>query len=152
MDILLLNRRGGAYTLVGVDVSLRAQVGDRWSVAGTYSYVSADTIANVDEVGTVFLNAPRHKGAVHLAFRDEKSGVTASVRARAVAGFPVVSGVYSGRVDGYGVVDATASYRLPWRGARVFLQVQNVLDRRHQEFVAAPQVGRLIITRLALAF
>ena len=152
VDILLLNRRGGAYTLVGVDVSLRAQVGDRWSVAGTYSYVSADTIANVDEVGTVFLNAPRHKGAVHLAFRDEKSGVTASVRARAVAGFPVVSGVYSGRVDGYGVVDATASYRLPWRGARVFLQVQNVLDRRHQEFVAAPQVGRLIITRLALAF
>lgn len=152
VDVLLLNRRGGAYTLLGTDMSVRAQVGDHWSLGGTYSYVSADTVAGVDEVGTVFLNAPRHKGAIVIAFRDEGAGISASVRGRALTGFPVVSGVYAGRVNGYEVVDARASYRLPWRGARFSLQVQNALDDRHREFVGAPEVGRLIVTRLVFTF
>jgi len=72
---------------------------------------------------------------------------------RAIESFPVSSGDYIGRVPGYVVFDATAGVRLPVRqNLRLQVTAYNVLDNRHQEFVGAPVIGRLLLTELHVSF
>jgi hypothetical protein len=152
-DILVVNKRGGAYTLWGADVELRFALSERFAASASYSWTSNDTLPNLQQVGTVYLNAPRNKGTFALTYREEGVGLTAAVRGRLVAAFPVSNGVYQGRVASYGVVDATVGLRLPGvAGAGLTLTVQNVLDHRHQEMVGAPLIGRLLLSRLRVAF
>jgi iron complex outermembrane receptor protein len=59
------------------------------------------------------------------------------------------SGVYVGDVESYTVVDANVGYRLPWiAGTAVQLQVYNLFDEDHREFVGAPEIGRLALVRV----
>jgi iron complex outermembrane receptor protein len=64
------------------------------------------------------------------------------------------SGVYVGDVSPYTVVDASLGYHLPLpRGrALVTLSAQNLLDDRTRQFIGAPAIGRLILTRLQYTF
>lgn len=152
-DILVVTKRGGAYTLWGADLELRFALSERFAASASYSWTSNDTLPNVQQVGTVYLNAPRNKGIFALTYRGERLGLTAAVRGRLVAAFPVSNGVYRGRVASYGVVDATVGLRLPGTlGAGLTLTVQNVFDNRHQEMVGAPPIGRLLLSRLRVAF
>ena len=99
------------------------------------------------------LNAPQHKikGGVNYA---RSGGATASVSARWVDGFPVLSGPYVGTVSSYFLVDVGAGYDLAkWLpGLRVDLLIQNVLDNRHREFIGAPQLGRFTTIRATYRF
>jgi outer membrane receptor protein involved in Fe transport len=152
-DILVVTKRGGAYTLWGADLELRFLLSERFAASASYSWTSNDTLPNVQQVGTVFLNAPRNKGTFAITYREDRLGLTAAVRGRVVAAFPVSNGVYQGRVTSYGVVDATVGLRLPGPlGAGLTLTVQNLLDNRHQEMVGAPPIGRLLLSRLRVAF
>lgn len=152
-DVLLVQQQGGAYTVWGADFSVTANVTQALSVTGTYSWYSRDSVANLATVGDVVLNIPRHKGSLSLGYRNDEVGLTADLGVRAISGFPVVSGVLRGQVDSYALVDASVGYRFPWTsGVRVSVDVQNVFDNRHQEFVGAPALGRLFITRLHLTF
>ena len=59
------------------------------------------------------------------------------------------SGVYIGDVEGYIVLDATLSYRLPFQpNTQVSLTADNILNNLHREFVGAPEVGRLLLLRV----
>jgi iron complex outermembrane receptor protein len=152
-DILVVSKRGGAYTLWGADLEVRFALSERFAASASYSWTSNDTLPNVQQVGTVFLNAPRNKGTFALTYREAGIGLTAAVRGRLVAAFPVNNGVYVGHVASYGVVDATVDVRLPGSfGAGVSLTVQNVLDNEHQEIVGAPPIGRLLLGRLRVVF
>jgi outer membrane receptor for ferrienterochelin and colicins len=153
-DILLVNKRGGAYTLWGSDVELRFTLSDRFAVSASYSWTSNDTLPDVQPVGTVYLNAPRNKGTFALTYREERLGLTAAVRGRMVAAFTMNNGIsYTGRVASYGVVDATVGLQLPGAlGAGLTVTVQNVFDNQHQEMVGAPPIGRLLLTRLRAGF
>ena len=63
------------------------------------------------------------------------------------------SGTYIGTVKAYQVVDASFSYDLPFQpGTRLTLTANNIGDNKHQEFVGAPQVGRLLIMRVRHEF
>jgi len=63
------------------------------------------------------------------------------------------SGVYVGDVDSYTVFDANVSYQLPWApGATATVTATNLFDNVHQEFIGAPELGRLLMVRLAYAF
>jgi outer membrane receptor for ferrienterochelin and colicins len=153
-DILVVNKRGGAYTLWGSDLDLSVTLSDRFAVSASYSWTSNDTVPNVQQVGTVYLNVPRNKGTFAVTYREERLGFTAAVRGRMVAAFTMNNGVsYTGRVASYGVVDATLGVRLPGAlGAGLTVTVQNLFDDRHQEMVGAPPIGRLLLTRLRLGF
>ncbi|HEX9727799.1 MAG TPA: TonB-dependent receptor [Gemmatimonadales bacterium] len=152
VDILILNRHGGAYWLFGADLAAQVQLSDRVRVNAAYSFLTRDTIPGVADVGTVYLNVPRHKASAGIEVREEGVGVGAMVAGRAVSGFPVVSGVYAGRVPAFLVLDLAADAPLPgWRLAVLSVRVQNVLGTRHREFVAAPLLGRLVVTRLRVA-
>jgi iron complex outermembrane receptor protein len=151
--LLAVSPRGGAYTLWGADLGLDVAVTPSVTVGGTYSWVSADTIPNVDVLGVVYLNAPRDKGSARVEVRSERFGLTAGVRGRYVRSFPVRNGVYEGHVDAYALVDAAVGVVVPfWRAATLLVTAQNVFDERHIEFVGAPEIGRFFLTRLRVGW
>ncbi|MGH7573182.1 MAG: TonB-dependent receptor domain-containing protein, partial [Gemmatimonadota bacterium] len=154
-DILLAYRNvNQKVELWGLDLAAEVLLTPRFALKGAFSYVSDDCFdlsgsEDCENVQDTALNAPKAKGAIGLAFEDGRSGVMAEGRIRSVAGFPVNSGVYVGEVEGYTVFDATFGYRLPFApAARLDLTVTNLFDEDHQEFVGAPEIGRLGILRL----
>jgi len=152
-DVILIERQGGSYTLLGADVSLAAVVTPELSITGNYSWTSKDSIVNVGAIGDVVPGVPRHKGSLALEYRDDDAGLVANAAARVVAGFPVISGVYTGRVASYTVLDASVGFRLPWApNVRASVNVQNIFDNRHQEYVGAAELGRLVLGRLDVVF
>jgi outer membrane receptor for ferrienterochelin and colicins len=155
-DIVLAYRNFGNVDLWGADFSAEVLVSDRLTIGGTYSFVSDDCFdfspgdgETCQSAQDVALNAPKNKGSLMARWKDEVSGWSFGGRARFVSDFPMNSGVYVGDVGSYTVVDANVGYRLPWMaGAAIQLQVYNLFDEEHQEFVGAPEIGRLALLRL----
>ncbi|MDT8342145.1 MAG: TonB-dependent receptor [Longimicrobiales bacterium] len=157
-DILLSYRNFGDVDLWGADLSFQVLATDRLSFTGTYSYVSEECFdfdgdGECQGARDIALNAPQNKGSVGFRWSDVTRGVTFDGRARFTQGFAMNSGVFIGDVDGFTSVDANAMYRLPWApGASVGLTVTNLFDDAHQEFIGAPQVGRLLLARIQYEF
>jgi len=56
-------------------------------------------------------------------------------------------------VDAYTVFDTNVAYRLPMMpGATLSLTGTNIFDNLHQEFIGAPELGRLLMLRLQYEF
>lgn len=148
-DVLVFRRQGGEVTFWGADLALSADLTPAFSVSANFAWLSDDSIPGVAGVGDFVPGVPTRKGAVGLAYRNSDLGLTARIVGQAVASFPVESGVYVGRVDGYQVLDLYAGWRLPWAPElELSLDVQNLLDDRHSEYVGAPEIGRLVVGRL----
>lgn len=151
--IMLLPRQGGTADFWNIDAEIVAIATSWLSLGGTYSWVSRDLFPRSAGLADVALNAPRNKGAVFVALLDPRSGVTLDVRARWVSAFPVRAGIYVGTVKAYAVTDATVTSPLPWqRSVTLSLSATNLFDRRHLEFVGAPEIGRLVVARARAAF
>jgi iron complex outermembrane receptor protein len=155
-DIIVTYRNFGKITLWGADLDVAAFLSRSWAVRGTYSWVSRDEFEVINAVGqadTIPLNATANKGSLALLYRHDDLGLSGEIRGRAVERFPVMSGVYQGEVASYGVLDLALAYRLPIRtDVLVSLNVLNLLDNLHQEFVGAPEIGRLATLRVRAAF
>jgi outer membrane receptor for ferrienterochelin and colicins len=154
-DLVLTFRNFGEVDLWGTDLSAEVLLSSRVAVNGSYSFVSSDFFTP-EEVGgpsPVALNAPQNKGTFGVQYRNIPVGLTGMVRGRWVAGFPMNSGVYVGDVPSYRVVDATVAYRVPQvPGLQVAVSAQNLLNERHRQWVGAPELGRLVMSRLQYAF
>ena len=152
-DILIFNRQGGSTTLYGADLSMETWITDALRLRGFISLVSEDSIPKVNRFTDYLLNGPTTKGSVDVQYNHEPVGLSLGVQVRAVSSFPVVSGVYQGTVDGYEVVDANVRYRLPW-AQNLFLDLAgyNLFDNRHVEFLGAPAIGRMVVTRVTTTF
>ncbi len=156
--VLVAYRNFGDVTFWGADFSGQLLVGDRVSLTGSLSIVSKDCFdgnedgtVNCSTPADIALNAPKTKGSIGARFDDERSGFAIDGRARFTKGFPMNSGVYFGRVEGYTVIDANASYQLPfYPGATVGLTVTNLFDKDHRQFVGAPNLGRLVLARVQI--
>ncbi|MGI9078480.1 MAG: TonB-dependent receptor domain-containing protein [Gemmatimonadaceae bacterium] len=154
-NLFVTYRNFGQLDLWGADLAAEAIVTDRFAVSGTYSWVSDDFFDSEEGGGSfgVALNAPSSKGSIGARFRDDASGFSAEARGRFQKGFPMNSGVFIGQIESYSLVDAGASYRLPFTpGLRVSLNVQNIFDDKHREFIGAPELGRLAIVQAQYAF
>ncbi len=158
--VLVAYRNFGDVSYWGADLSAQMLVSDRVSMTASYSRVSKDCFdANND--GTIdcggnldiALNASQNKGSFGIRFDDERSGLTLDGKARFQAEFPMNSGVYVGTVDGYALFDANVAYQLPfYPSATVGITASNLLNNVHREFVGAPMLGRLILTRVQIDF
>jgi iron complex outermembrane receptor protein len=152
-DLIITNRNFGDITLWGAEIEIGAFITRTLSARATYSWTSDDVFPNLDGITDIALNAPANKGSLSLDYRDDDRGISAQLRGRYVAGFPVNSGVYVGSVAGYALLDAQVGYTLPWMGGLTLtVAAQNVLDHRHAEFVGAPRIGRLITGRVRVSF
>lgn len=157
-DLILTYRNFGDVDLWGADLSFQYLATDRLSLTGSYAHVSEQCF-DFDEDGSctsgedISLNAPANKGSIGARWSDRVTGLTLESRVRFSEGFSMNSGVYVGEIDGYSTVDANASYQLPWAtGATVTVTGTNIFDNVHRESIGAPEIGRLLMVRLAYAF
>ena len=80
-------------------------------------------------------------------------GLSMEGRIRYSDGFPMNSGVFVGDVDTYTVFDANLSYKLPvFSGATLSVTGTNLFNDLHQEFIGAPELGRLLMFRMQYEF
>ena len=155
-QLLLAYRSMGEIEYYGLDVSAEWLIGDNLRFFGNVSWLS-DNFFDAGELGEesetleLSVNAPatKFKGGAYY-----ESGGNWSVHAsvRHTEGFEVRSGLYSGSVDSYTLLDVGGGYDLSdyLTGLRANLSIFNVLDQRHREFVGAPQIGRMGILQLTL--
>jgi outer membrane receptor for ferrienterochelin and colicins len=149
-DVILTYRNFGKLHRWGSDVAVQAVLSDVLTIGATYSWTSRDLFprAEVGGLTDIALNAPKNKGSLGLHVRSESTGISGSLRARYVEGFPVVSGVYVGRVESYTVADAGLTYRVPSvSGLILSVDAQNLFNNQHREFVGAPVIGRFVIAQ-----
>ena len=154
-DLILTYRNFGEIERWGSDIALEAILNDFFSVTGTYSWTDKDLwpAAEVGGLSDIALNAPENKGSVGVHFNHPSSGVSANVRGRYVAGFPMNSGVYIGRVRPYALFDLGFAYRFTqYKGLIFSANVNNLLNRRHRQFVGAPVLGRFALARFTYNF
>ena len=152
-DLLLTYRNFGDVWYSGADLALEVLLSDQLSVNGNFSWKSAECFNSTDDdcndIDDVALNAPSHNGSLGLTYANQGSGVSAQGRVRMTAGFPVNSGTYIGVIDGYQVLDASVSYRLPFQpGTTLSVTANNLFDSNHTEFVGAAPLGRFVMFRV----
>ncbi len=151
--VMLTYRNYGDISLNGLDCSLTYYLNPSWSFGGNYSFVSKDLFPDVDGIRDIALNAPKNKFGANVQYLNTNLGLGAGGRMNFVAGFPVNSGVYVGEIKSYYTIDLNAGYDLPFGPRpRLSLTVQNLLNRRHQQFIGAPEIGRLSLVRLTQTF
>lgn len=162
-DLILTYRNFGDVDFWGADLAAQYLASERLSFRGSYSFVSEDCFLFSDSGAAgeeacssaldIALNAPKNKGSVSARFDDVRSGFGAEGRVRFTSGFPMNSGVFVGRVEGYTVFDANLNYRLSQLpGASVSLAATNLFDTAHRQFIGAPELGRLLLLRLQYDF
>jgi iron complex outermembrane receptor protein len=150
-DVLFSFRNAGKLHRWGADVGAQWLPSAAWTLTAALSWTNKDFFPASETGGfsDLALNAPRRRASLGVTRRDNRRGLTTYLRGRYVAGFPMLSGVYSGNVPAYTTADAGFAYRLPGH-ERLLLTVsgQNVLGGSHREFIGAPMLGRLGVAQL----
>jgi outer membrane receptor protein involved in Fe transport len=141
--LVLMRRNFGDISLFGFDASVMQYLSERVQVGGSVAWVSNDQFRS--DGGVVALNAPQTKFSVFG--RYARGAWTGQAQLRGADGFPVRSDVYVGRTEAYSVVDLAIGYRVR-RESRLTLSVQNLMDRRHRQFVDVAELGRVGMLRL----
>jgi iron complex outermembrane receptor protein len=156
----------GFVNVGGIDLATDVLLTDRWSAEGTYSWINKNVFEDAPgatALNPLVTNTPRHRGTAAVRFDDQVRGFGAEVRGRYAGQFPVNSGVFNSYNLGTPVrypavpVNAFLDLGVNWRpafapGARLSLNVTNVLDNRVASFVGVPEIGRMAITRLQYQF
>ena len=151
--IMLTYRNYGDISLNGLDLNFTYYLSPSWNFGANYSFVSKDLFEDVDGLGDIALNAPKNKFGASVQYLNANLGLGIGLRTRFVAGFPVRSGVYVGDIESYYTIDLNAGYDLPiGPRPRLSLTVQNLLDRKHRQFIGTPEIGRLSMVRLTQVF
>ena len=105
------------------------------------------------QVGDALLRRPRHQGAVNMRVGLDRLTAYASIGARGqTLDIDPTLGAFGGlyKAPGYGVVNIGAS--APVRsGVELFSRIDNLLDRRYEETLGFPALGRRAIGGLRIA-
>ena len=154
--VIVAPRNFGNITLYGADLSLAYYPNEIWAFTGNYSYVSKDMFRNLDNIGDIALNAPRHKFNIGIDCQLPNIPLTIRGKFRYRDGFPMQSGIYVGNVDAHTVLDLNLTYQLPLSNDRfstsLNLNASNLLNQEYRSFVGSPWIGRLITSSLHIRF
>ena len=168
-ELLGTYKNFGKVEYWGIDASFQFFASRNLRLFGNVSVVSDDFFDNteLDEANVdikLALNAPSFKAKGGFSYRSP-SGIAFGVSGRFIKGFPVFSGPYvgglpepygdgTGGVEDYFLLDLNFGYDLRnyAPGLRLDISVQNALDNEHREFIGAPQIGRLAMSRLTYTF
>lgn len=153
-DAIVTYRNFGNLNLWGGDLGAEFLLTDKFSVAGTYSYVNKNLFKKEDIGGVqdISLNAPSGKHSATLRYRDQGNGWGAELRERHVDAFDALAFI-SAHIKNYTLFDAGINYRPPtMNNVLIAINGTNLTNKRHQEFAQGGMIGRLIITRLQVSF
>ena len=154
--VMVTYRNFGRISLYGADLSFAYYPNETWTFMGNYSYVSEDLFPDLDDIGDIALNAPRHKFNIGAECRLPNTPLTLGGKLRYRGSFPMNSGVYMGPVDSHTIIDLNASYQLPLSNDRFKLilsaEANNLLNEKYRSFVGAPLIGRMLSGGLTVRF
>lgn len=153
-ELLLTYINFGNVDYYGADIAVQWTPNVRWAMFANVSWVS-DNFFDDEELGEsgtgreIAMNAPRYKVNAGFTYTSP-FGLSIDVAGRYVDKFEVRSGIFTGLVDSYFLLDLGLGYDLQrlTPGLRIDVLAQNVLDNKHREYSGAPRMGRLITTRL----
>ena len=148
-DVIMTYANFGDVTVNGMDFAATYYLDDKTKFTGTYSWVDKNEYETEEGI-LIPLNAPAKKASISVSTKLFNT-FDINIRYRWQDSFPVNSGVYVGEVDDFAVTDITLGYNL-LEHSRIDLNVQNITDNMHNEFVGAPQIGRLAMLRFSHAF
>lgn len=148
-DVIMTYANFGDVNINGMDFSATYYFDDKTKILGTYSWVDKNEYETAEGI-IVPLNAPAKKASLSVSTKLFDT-FDLNIRYRWQDAFPVNSGVYVGEVDDFAITDITLGYNL-LEHSRIDLSVQNVTDNMHNEFVGAPQIGRLTMLRFSHEF
>ena len=141
----------GNIRYYGFDAALQILASDNLAVFANLSWVS-DEYFDADETGeedpalVLALNAPSIKFKLGGTYRLG-NGLSVTASGRYVDGFSMISGQYIGYVDPYFLADIGVGYSIGG-GLRADLNVSNLTNNEHREFIGAPKIGRIGTLRL----
>lgn len=156
----------GFVNVSGVDLAGDLLINDRWSLEGTYSYLSRNLFPNAvgaTAANPLAANTPTHRGSATVRYAKLASGFSSELRGRYTNGFPVNSGVFNSFNIGTPVryapvpVNALLDFGMSWKlpfasNVRWSLNATNVLNNKVPTFVGTPDIGRMAMTRLQYTF
>lgn len=150
-EMLLVTRNIGDVTLYGFDLGLNAFLSQDLSIHTNYSFVDKDSIRVPGaQYGYVALNAPKHKVNAGFNYNISSIGLNVGARFQWMAGFPVNSGNYTGRINPHHDIDLDLSWTPTFHeNFNATLSVQNIYNRKHQYFIGSPVIGAMAMLRLS---
>ena len=148
--VALTYRNFGDVTVYGTDLGFSWFPNRSWNITGSYSYIHRNLFENVENIGDVPLNSPKHKLSGGVTFRPSVLPLSLGGKISYRGSFPMLDGVYAGPVDAYAVVDANAAYQFSALTFRV--EASNLLNTKYRAFVGAPEIGRLLSAGVAVRF
>lgn len=158
--LLLTYRNHGRVDFWTAGLSAEVSLTPALSLEGMYAHVSEQCFDFAENAATdcsdledISLNLPKTRSSFSIRYEGADPGYSAEARMRRQRGFYANAGVYAGDVEGYTVLDAQVRFPVPGLPrASAALTATNLLDDRHQEFVGAPEIGRLVVAGLTYAF
>jgi iron complex outermembrane receptor protein len=166
----------GEATLRGTDLGARLLLTPRIDLSGTFSWTD---LSEVDPgplpqgVEATALNAPAVKWTLGANGNEILPRFGVGAVARHVTGYQFMSGINAGKIPTFDTIDLEASYRLPFQGASVNLNVSNLFtcrttyavaadptsareracgfDEKHLEMINMPEIGTMIFLGLRVS-
>ena len=148
--VALTYRNFGDVTVYGADLGFSYFPNRSWQITGSYSYIHRNLFENVDNLGDVPLNSPKHKFSGGVTFRPSGMPLTLGGKIGYRGSFPMLDGVYAGPVDSYAAVDANVAYEIS--AITLSVEATNLLNTKYRAFVGAPEIGRLLSAGVAVRF
>lgn len=135
----------------GADLNFTYFINRNWNFSGNYAYVSKDVFPkNEKRPSDVYLNAPMNKAGATIQYDNRSFGFSAQLRYRYVDAFPMSSGPWAGIVPDYHIFDLNLmATDINARKTRIMLTITNLFDNKHQQFLGAPEIGRLMLMRVS---
>lgn len=158
--LLLTYRNFGKVDFWTAGLSAEMSLSSALSLEGSHSQVSEqcfdlreNTATDCSDLEDISLNLPKTRSSLSVRYQGPDSGMAADARVRRQRGFYANAGVYAGDVEGYTVFDVQVRFPLPGlTRASAAITAANVLDDRHQEFIGATEIGRLVVGSLTYTF
>jgi len=150
LEETLSNVNFGEQNVTGVGVGMNVYATERVVLSGNVSYLNADTLVDAKGLSQPF-NTPETTVKVRLTWLDAwVEGATVGISARRVSEYDFRSGVLTGRVPAYALLDLDLSYRAR-HGLVYRASVRNLLDNDHIEFGGGPEMGALFVGEIGLS-
>lgn len=158
--LLLTYRNHGRVDFWTAGLAAEVSLTPALSLEGRYAHVSEQCFGFAENAATdcsdledISLNLPKTKSSFSIRYEGADPGYSAEARMRRQRGFYANAGVHAGDVEGYTVLDVQVRFPVPGLPrASAALTGTNLLDDRHQEFIGAPEIGRLVVAGLTYAF
>ncbi|MCP3964570.1 MAG: TonB-dependent receptor [bacterium] len=138
----------GEVRTEGLEIGLSGRLGERWTVDFNYSYSDFDVRQQLNE-DPVLPNTSANKFGIGLSYVGAR--LDTALKYRYTEGFDWNSGLFTGPVPSYDIVDLTANYRITPR-VRVGLDVSNLLNNRHYELFGGDLLDRRALAHVSFSW